>query len=132
MAFTDPDLIKLSVTGVYNAAQIGSYNGAPRGYPFGAAYFQQNDMRGEDMVSTAGFYQYTYTSTWDASGTLNNIVYWADTYRLINRANLVIDGVKGAVQKGVIPQDLGNSYIGEALFQSNITFGTLEILCASL
>ena len=55
MAFTDPDLIKLSVTGVYNAAQIGSYNGAPRGYPFGAAYFQQNDMRGEDMVSTAGF-----------------------------------------------------------------------------
>ncbi|MDV3873157.1 RagB/SusD family nutrient uptake outer membrane protein [Elizabethkingia anophelis] len=116
MAFTDPDLIKLSVTGVYNAAQIGSYNGAPRGYPFGAAYFQQNDMRGEDMVSTAGFYQYTYTSTWDASGTLNNIVYWADTYRLINRANLVIEGVKGAVQKGVIPQDLGNSYIGEALF----------------
>ena len=29
---------------------------------------------------------------------------------------MVIEGVKGAVQKGVIPQDLGNSYIGEALF----------------
>jgi hypothetical protein len=38
---------------------------------FGAAYVEQNDMRGEDMVNTATFYQLTYTATYDG-GLPNN------------------------------------------------------------
>ena len=58
LAFDTKENILLSVNGMYQAAQVGLYNNggtsqSGRGYPFGAAYFQQNDMRGEDMVNTA-------------------------------------------------------------------------------
>lgn len=125
-AFATPSAVNLSLNGMYQAAQLGWYDGAPRGYPFGAAYFQQNDMRGEDMVNTAAFYAYTYTSTWDASGTANNIHYWLDSYRLINRANLVIEGVTRAVANNVITKDIGDDYIGQALFFRAMTH--LELL----
>jgi len=114
-AFTTPALIELSVTGMYNAAQIGIYNGAGRGYPFGAAFIQQGDNRGEDAVNIAGFYQLTYTATYDPT-TANNVFYWSDTYRLINRANLVLEGVEGAVANGIITQEVANDYIGQAKF----------------
>ncbi|WP_317622299.1 RagB/SusD family nutrient uptake outer membrane protein [Chryseobacterium gotjawalense] len=121
VAFSSKENIILSVNGMYQAAAIGQYNNANpssagRGYPFGAAYFQQNDMRGEDMVNTASFYAITYTGTWDPSGALNTVYYWVDTYRLVNRANLVIEGVTKAIQNGVIPEAEGNDYIGQALF----------------
>lgn len=114
-AFSTPSLIDLSVTGMYNAAQIGLYNGTGRGYPFGAAFVQQGDNRGEDVVNIATFYQLTYTATYDPT-TLNNVYYWVDTYRLINRANIIIDGVTKAVAANVITAAKGDDYIGEALF----------------
>ncbi len=121
VAFSTKENIVLSVNGMYQAAQVGLYNFANpstsgRGYPFGAAYFQQNDMRGEDMVNTASFYAITYTGSWDPSGALNTVYYWIDTYRLINRANLVIEGVNKAIQNGVISAEEGNDYVGQALF----------------
>ena len=121
VAFQSKENIILSVNGMYQAAQIGQYNNANpssagRGYPFGAAYFQQNDMRGEDMVNTAAFYAITYTGTWDPSGALNTVYYWIDTYRLVNRANLIIEGVTKAIANGVITPAEGNDYIGQALF----------------
>lgn len=121
VAFSTKESIVLSVNGMYQAAQVGLYNNANpssagRGYPFGAAYFQQNDMRGEDMVNTAAFYAVTYTGTWDPSGALNTVYYWVDTYRLVNRANLVIEGVTKAIEAGVISAAEGNDYIGQALF----------------
>lgn len=121
VAFSTKENIILSVNGMYQAAQVGQYNNANpssagRGYPFGAAYFQQNDMRGEDMVNTASFYAITYTSTWDPSGALNTVYYWIDTYRLVNRANLVIEGVNKAIANGVISAAEGNDYVGQALF----------------
>lgn len=115
-AFSSKSLIELSVNGVYNAAQVGYYGGAPRGYPFGAAYFQQNDARGEDVVNTAAFYQYTYESTYNPTGSLNNIYYWEDTYKLINKCNLVIEGVTDAIAKGVVTQAEGDVYLGQVLF----------------
>ncbi len=115
-AFSSKSLIELSVNGVYNAAQLGYYRNAPRGYPFGAAYFQQNDNRGEDVVNTQAFYRFTYTTTYNASGSLNNIVYWEDTYKLINKCNLVIEGVQDAVKNGVVTQDEANNYLGQVLF----------------
>ena len=121
IAFDTKENITLSVNGMYQAAQIGQYNNtvpstAGRGYPFGAAYFQQNDMRGEDMVNTAAFYAITYTGTWEPSGSLNTVYYWIDTYRLINRANLVVEGVTKAIANGVISDAEGKDFIGQALF----------------
>lgn len=114
-AFSTPSLIDLSVNGMYNAAQRGDYNGAQRGYPFGAAFVQQGDNRAEDAVNTATFYLLTYTATYDPT-TANNVFYWSDTYRLINRTNIIIEGVTGAVAAGIISQELGNDYIGQARF----------------
>lgn len=123
-AYSTPTLIESSVNGMYNAAQIGQYNSTSanggRGYVWGAAFVQQGDCRGEDVVNTATFYQLTYTATYDP-GTANNVYYWMDGYRLINRCNLVIEGVTGAINKGVITASVGNDYIGQAKFLRAIT-----------
>ncbi|HUI33604.1 MAG TPA: RagB/SusD family nutrient uptake outer membrane protein [Dysgonamonadaceae bacterium] len=62
----------------------------------------------------------TYQSNYDAT-TANNVYYWVDGYRLISRANLVIDGVTTALEKGIISQDVANDYIGQAKFFRAIT-----------
>lgn len=123
-AFSTPALIELSVTGMYNAAQLGYYllptGPQYRGYPFGAASIQQGDNRGDDVVNTQAFYQLTYTATYDPS-TANNVYMWSDSYRLINRANIIIEGVENAITNGVITQEKGNDYIGQAKFLRAIT-----------
>lgn len=124
-AFSTPSLILAAVNGVYNAAQRGDYAGGQRGYPFGAAFVQQGDNRGEDVVNTQTFYQLTYTATYDP-GTANNVYYWSDTYRMINRANLVIEGVTRAVDNGIITQAVGDQYIAQAKFFR--AAGHLELL----
>jgi starch-binding outer membrane protein, SusD/RagB family len=126
-AYSTPSLVELSVVGMYNGAQRGYYpaNGTGRGYPFGAAFVEQGDCRGEDAVNLQAFYQFTYEGTYTAS-TANNEAYWSDTYRLINRANMVIDGVNTAVTKNVITAAVGNQYLGEAYFMRAIAH--LELL----
>ena len=123
-AFSTPTLIASSINGMYNAAAVGQYNATTpnggRGYVWGAAFVQQNDCRGEDVVNTQAFYQLTYTTTYD-TGTANNVYYWVDGYRLINRCNLVIEGVTNAVSKGVITSAIGDDYIGQAKFLRAIT-----------
>lgn len=129
-AFSTPSLIQSSVSGMYNAAAIGQFNSTTpnggRGYIWGAAFVQQNDNRGEDVVNTATFYQLTYTGTYDAT-TANNVYYWVDGYRLINRCNLVIEGVTNAVSNGIISSAVGNDYIGQAKFLRAITHFELLI-----
>lgn len=124
-AFSTPSLIALSVTGMYNGAQRGFYAGAGRGYPFGAAFVEQGDNRGEDVVNMQAFYQFTYEGTYNLT-TGNNVNYWVDCFRLINRANIVIDGVNTAVTNGIITETQGNIYLGEAYFMRAITH--LELL----
>lgn len=123
-AFSSPSLIESSMNGVYNAAAIGQYNSTTsnggRGYVWGAAYVQQGDCRGEDVVNTATFYQLTYTATYDPT-TANNVYFWVDGYRLINRCNLMIEGVNKAVAAGIISQDVANNYIGQSKFLRAIT-----------
>lgn len=120
-SYASPSLIALSVNGMYNAAQIGYYNGtAGRGYVWGAAFVQQGDNRGEDVVNLQAFYQFTYQATYDLN-TANNVYYWIDGYRLINRCNLVIEGVTKAVAGGVITAAVGDNYIGQAKFLRAIT-----------
>jgi starch-binding outer membrane protein, SusD/RagB family len=124
-AYTTPSLIASSINGVYNGAAIGQYNSATnpnagRGYIWGAAFVQQGDCRGEDVVNIQAFYQLTYTATYDP-GTANNTYYWGDGYRLINRCNLAIEGVTAAVSKGIITQAIANDYIGQVKFLRAIT-----------
>lgn len=124
-AFSTPSLVALSVNGMYNGAQLGYYAGSYRGYPFGAAFIEQGDCRGEDVVNNATFYQLTYMATYNLTSA-NNVNYWNDCYRLINRANIVLEGVTDAVSKGVITAAQGNIYLGEAHFFRAITH--LELL----
>lgn len=125
VAYSTPNLIDLSVIGMYNGGQRGDFAGAGRGYPFGAAFVEQGDCRGEDAVNLQAFYQFTYEGTYTAS-TANNQWYWSDTYRLINRSNMVIEGVTGAVDKNIITAAVGNQYLGEAYFMRAIAH--LELL----
>ena len=126
-AYSTASLVDLSVVGMYNGAQRGYYpaNGTGRGYPFGAAFVEQGDCRGEDVVNLQTFYQITYEGTY-STVSANNEAYWSDTYRLINRCNMVIDGVNGAVAKNVITAAVGNQYLGEAYFMRAISH--LELL----
>lgn len=121
LAFSTASNVDLAVMGVYNAAQNGFYYTAPgaantpRGYAFGSAYTVQGDMRGEDMVNNATFYQLTYTATYDA-GTANNVHHFENLYALINKANIVIDGATAAATNGVISAAVKDGYVGEMYF----------------
>jgi hypothetical protein len=115
-AFTSPDRVEAAINGVYDAAQSGFYaGGAVRGYPFGAANIEQGDMRGEDMNNDQLFYQGTYEATYN-SVSANQQYMFETLYALINKANLVIDGVNEAAGKGVITQTVANQYLGELRF----------------
>lgn len=119
------------MNGVYNAAAVGQYNSTNpnggRGYLWGAAFVQQGDCRGEDVVNIFTFYEATYTSAYDGASTFNNVYYWIDGYRLINRCNLMIEGVNKAVTAGIITSAVGNNYIGQSRFLRAITH--FELLC---
>ena len=114
-AFTSPERVALAVTGVYSAAQAGSYFGQNRGYPFGAANTLQQDTRGEDVIAVPSFFLLTYQGDYTTI-TQNNQGMWETLYALINRANVVIEGVKGAAAKGSITPALALQYEAECRF----------------
>ncbi|MFD2248214.1 RagB/SusD family nutrient uptake outer membrane protein [Pontibacter ruber] len=115
-AFTTPERIELTMAGVYDAAQSGFYaGGAVRGYPFGAAHVEQGDNRGEDMLNLEAFYAITYESTYNAASA-NNVYHFETLYSVINKANVVIEGVEGAVANSVISAEQGAAYVAEARF----------------
>jgi starch-binding outer membrane protein, SusD/RagB family len=115
-AFTTPERCLLALNGTYDAAQSGFYaGGAVRGYPFGAANIQQGDMRGEDMLNQALFFQITYEATYnDVSA--NNVFQFQTLYSLINKANLTMEGVKSAASGGVVTAAVGTQYEAECKF----------------
>ncbi|MBW8683163.1 RagB/SusD family nutrient uptake outer membrane protein [Chitinophaga rhizophila] len=117
-AFQSASSIELAMQGVYEAAAVGSYNGdkaAARGYPFGAAAIEQDEMRGEDMLNVAQFYAITYEGTYTPSSA-NNVNMWNGLYALINQTNVLIKGVQGAGAAGVITPEAAAAYEGEARF----------------
>ncbi len=117
-AFQTPERIELAVAGVYDGAQSGFYNGSyvnNRGYAFGSAHIEQGDMRGEDMVSVQAFYAITYQQTYDATSA-NNVNFWQNAYALINRANIVIAGLKTAKPTATFTQAQIDAYEGECRF----------------
>lgn len=115
-AFSSPARVALAVTGVYSAAQAGAYvDGSNRGYPFGAANTIQQDVRGEDVIAVPSFFLISYEGTYNTI-TANNQGMWETLYALINRANVVIEGVKLAASNGTIPSALALQYEGESRF----------------
>ncbi|BAV07810.1 outer membrane protein, nutrient binding [Filimonas lacunae] len=115
--YTDAARVELAMVGVYDAAQSGFYPEglAARGYPFGAANLQQDDLRGEDMINMESFYQITYNSTY-VSTSPNCYNIWNNCYALINKANIVIEGVAAAIANGVITEAAGKAYQAECRF----------------
>lgn len=128
-AFDSPENIELSVNGMYESAAMGKFSGSARGYVWGAAWVEQNDNRGEDVTNLEAFYRATYTNDYDA-GSANNMYYWHDGYALINKANLVIEGVNEAKDEGIISDEEADDYIGQAKFLRAITHFELNKMYA--
>lgn len=120
-AFTTPERCLLALNGVYDAAQSGNYdalNGTAtvdRGYPFGAAAVEQEDMRGEDMVNVATFYQVSYFGTYSTVSP-NNVNMWKELYAVINKANLSIAGFRSAGGSGILTTAVSAQYEAECRF----------------
>lgn len=116
LAFSNPARVELSMVGVYDAAQSGFYaGGAVRGYPFGAANVEQGDMRGEDMLNVAAFYAITYEANYNTASA-NNVFMWHTLYSVVNKANIIIEGVQKAAADGVLTAAQASAYEGEARF----------------
>ncbi|GAB3960772.1 RagB/SusD family nutrient uptake outer membrane protein [Spirosoma harenae] len=115
-AFQTPERIALAVAGVYDGGQSGFYaGGAVRGYAFGAAHLEQGDMRGEDMALAATFYAITYQNNYDPTQP-NNVYFWQNAYAMINRANIVIAGLKTAQPSATLTQAQIDAYEAECRF----------------
>lgn len=123
--FTTPARATLALNGVYDAAQTGGPTLAGRGYPFGAANVQQGDNRGEDVVNLAAFYQFTYQGTYNP-GTANNVAFWDNTYSMINKANIAIDGLRAAGTGGILAPALALQFEAECRFLRAL--GHLEMM----
>jgi hypothetical protein len=129
-AFADANRVNAAVLGIYEAAQRGFYLGqVQRGYPFGAASIQQGDMRGEDMYNDQLFYEITYINGHNPQ-TANNNGQWISLYRMINRANIVIENLPIAQSKGTITAAVMNQFMGEALYLRALAHHELVIYFA--
>ena len=127
-AYATPERCKLALVGAYDAAQCGIYNGSySRGYPLGSAIIMQGEMRAEDMVNRASFFQYTYESTHNASSTLNNITFWNASFEAINRINVVIAGEQEAAANGVLDAETAKQYDGELKFLRGVIYHYLMV-----
>ena len=115
-AFSTKARCDLSLNGVYDVAQSARYtDGSLRGYPFGAANIEQDDVVGEDVVNIATFYQIVYTESYNSSSP-NVIAMWKGLYDLINEANVCIAGFKGANTAHIITDSTATQYIAECRF----------------
>lgn len=113
--FTTADRANLALNGVYDAAQTGGPTLAGRGYPFGAATIEQGDNRGEDVVNLQAFYQITYQGTYTPA-TANNVAMWDNTYSMINKANIAIEGFKKAATAGILSGPVAIQFEAECRF----------------
>lgn len=130
-AFETADRALLALNGVYDAAQSGGYNGGTekRGYPFGSANIEQEDVRGEDVINVAAFYQATYETTHTPTSA-NAVALWDNTYGLINKANVAIDGFKASATKGVLTSAVALQYEAECRFLRAMAHHELVIMYA--
>jgi hypothetical protein len=127
VAFATPARCELAIVGCYDAAQSGYYpgNNQRRGYPFGAATVQQGDMKGENMLNIQQFFAVTYNGDYSVSSP-NGQAHWECTYQMINKINIVIEGLKAAAANGVITPEKATD--GEAEVRFLRALGLHELL----
>lgn len=127
VAFSTKQRCELSIVGCYDAAQSGYYpgNDQRRGYPFGAATVQQGDMKGEDMINVQQFFAVTYNGDYSVSSP-NGQAHWECTYQMINKINIVIEGLRDAATKGIITSE--EALDGEAEVRFLRALGLHELL----
>ena len=103
VAFATADRCELAIVGCYDAAQSGYYpgNNQRRGYPFGAASTEQGDMKGEDMLNVQQFFAVTYNGDYSTASP-NGQAHWECTYQMMNKINIVIDGLRTAAEGGIL------------------------------
>ena len=130
-AFATPERALLALYGVYDAAQSGGYNGGTerRGYPFGSANIEQGDIRGEDVINVAAFYQATYETTHTPTSA-NAVAFWDNSYGMINKANVAIEGFKAAAANGTISSAIATQYEAECRFLRAMAHHELVIMYA--
>lgn len=127
VAFATADRCELAIVGCYDAAQSGYYpgNNQRRGYPFGAATVQQGDMKGENMVNVQQFFAVTYNGDYTVASP-NGQAHWECTYQMINKINIVIEGLRTAAGNGVLSQEKAAD--GEAEVRFLRALGLHELL----
>src|SRR5690554_2340087 len=127
VAFATADRCELAIVGCYDAAQSGYYpgNNQRRGYPFGAASVEQGDMKGELMVNVQQFFAVTYNGDYTVASP-NGQAHWECTYQMINKINIVIEGLRTAAENGVISQEKAAD--GEAEVRFLRALGLHELL----
>lgn len=129
-AFSTAAKCQAALFGVYDAAQSGAFvDGTVRGYPFGAANIEQGDCRGEDVINIAAFYQITYQGTYNANSA-NCVGHWNSLYALINKANVSIDGFRGAGSSGVLSPAVAAQFEAECRFLRAMSHHELMIMWA--
>ena len=129
-AFDTPERALLALNGVYDAAQSGGYNGTERrGYPFGSANIEQEDLRGEDLINVAAFYQASYETT-HTSTSANAVFFWDNSYAMINKANVTIEGCRNAVAKGTLTSAIATQYEAECRFLRAMAHHELVVMYA--
>jgi hypothetical protein len=127
VAFSTSDRCELAIIGCYDAAQSGynRANSAKRGYPFGAASTEQGDMKGEDMVNVQSFFAVTYDATYTTASP-NGQSHWETTFQMINKINIVIEGLRAAAESNVLTHE--KALDGEAEVRFLRALGLHEIL----
>lgn len=131
VAFSTPDRCELAIVGCYDAAQSGYYpgNNQRRGYPFGAASVEQGDMKGENMLNVQQFFAVTYNGDYNVSSP-NGQAHWECTYQMVNKINIVIDGLRTAAENGVISQEKAADGEAELRFLRALGFHELLVYFA--
>ena len=127
VAFATAERCELAIVGCYDAAQSGFYpgNNQRRGYPFGAASVEQGDMKGEDMLNVQQFFAVTYNGDY-ATSSPNGQAHWECTYQMMNKINIVIEGLRTAAESGVLSAEKASD--GEAEIRFLRALGLHELL----
>jgi hypothetical protein len=131
VAFSTAERCELTIIGCYDAAQSGYYpgNDQRRGYPFGAATVEQGDMKGEDMLNVQQFFAVTYNGDYGISSP-NGQAHWECTYQMVNKINIVIDGIKTAKENGILTAEKAADAEGELRFLRALGFHEMLVYFA--
>lgn len=113
-AYDTPERVQSLVYGLYSTAKSGSL--------FGGRYQIYNDIRGEEFINRF-VNGVTGATVWNAtnnSADTYTAAFWSQSYLLINRINLFLDGLE--TNKGKLTTVQYDNYKAEALFLRGFTY----------